>query len=34
LFAATSNTYLDVLEEFASRMAFMVGGLEGINKAI
>ena len=24
----------DVLEEFASRMAFMVGGLEGINKAI
>ena len=24
----------DVLEEFASRMAFVVGGLEGINKAI
>jgi phenylalanine-4-hydroxylase len=24
----------DVLEEFASKMAFMVGGLEGINKAI
>src|SRR6266478_3161325 len=24
----------DVLEEFASRMAFMIGGLEGINKAI
>ncbi|MEY2480135.1 MAG: phenylalanine-4-hydroxylase [Verrucomicrobiota bacterium] len=24
----------DVLEEFASRMAFMVGGLKGINKAI
>jgi len=24
----------DVLEEFTSRMAFMVGGLEGINKAI
>src|SRR5438045_3799595 len=24
----------DVLEEFASQMAFMVGGLEGINKAI
>ena len=24
----------DVLEEFAGRMAFMVGGLEGINKAI
>ena len=24
----------DVLEEFASRMAFRVGGLEGINKAI
>jgi len=24
----------NVLEEFASRMAFMVGGLEGINKAI
>ena len=24
----------DVLEEFASRMAFMVGGTEGINKAI
>ena len=24
----------DVLEKFASRMAFMVGGLEGINKAI
>ncbi len=24
----------DVLEEFASRMAFMVGGIEGINKAI
>ncbi len=24
----------DVLEEFANRMAFMVGGLEGINKAI
>ena len=25
---------LDVLEEFASKMAFRVGGLEGINKAI
>src|SRR5437588_2087302 len=24
----------DVLEEFASRVAFMIGGLEGINKAI
>ena len=24
----------DVLEEFASKMAFMIGGLEGINKAI
>ena len=24
----------DVLEEFASQMAFMIGGLEGINKAI
>ncbi len=24
----------DVLEEFASKMAFMVGGLEGVNKAI
>jgi len=24
----------DVLEEFANRMAFMVGGLEGVNKAI
>ncbi len=24
----------DVLEEFASKMAFKVGGLEGINKAI
>ncbi len=24
----------DVLEEFASKMAFTVGGLEGINKAI
>jgi phenylalanine-4-hydroxylase len=24
----------DVLEEFASRMAFMVGGIEGVNKAI
>ena len=24
----------DVLEEFASKMAFRVGGLEGINKAI
>ena len=35
LFVCRDFTHLsDVLEEFASKMAFMVGGLEGINKAI
>ena len=34
LFAAISSISSDVLEEFASKMAFTVGGLEGVNKAI
>src|SRR6201984_2948289 len=35
LFVCTDFQHLkDVLEEFASKMAFMVGGLDGINKAI